>query len=46
VRLSLTISDAGLVKGLSKLSGWRDIKRQNQGVYHIINPGQKPAQER
>ena len=26
VRLSLTISDAGLVKGLSKLARWRDIK--------------------
>jgi LL-diaminopimelate aminotransferase len=26
VRLSLTIPDAGLVKGLSKLAGWRDIK--------------------
>ncbi|MEK7353770.1 MAG: LL-diaminopimelate aminotransferase [Chloroflexota bacterium] len=28
VRLSLTISDAGLVKGLSKLAGWRDSKNQ------------------
>ena len=45
VRLSLTISDAGLVKGLSKLAGWRDIKRQNQGVFHIINPGQNVAQQ-
>ena len=26
VRLSLTIHDAGLVKGLSRLSGWRDSK--------------------
>jgi len=26
VRLSLTISDAGLVKGLSRLSGWRETK--------------------
>lgn len=26
VRLSLTIPDAGLVKGLSKLAGWRDTK--------------------
>jgi LL-diaminopimelate aminotransferase len=26
VRLSLTISDAGLVKGLSRLSGWRGAK--------------------
>ena len=26
VRLSLTISDAGLVKGLSRLSGWRGTK--------------------
>ena len=24
IRLSLTISDAGLVKGLSRLAGWRD----------------------
>ncbi len=28
VRLSLTISDAGLVKGLSKLAGWRDSKNR------------------
>src|SRR3990170_3408079 len=28
IRLSLTISDAGLVKGLSKLAGWRDSKNQ------------------
>jgi LL-diaminopimelate aminotransferase len=27
VRLSLTISDASLVKGLSKLSGWRNTRR-------------------
>jgi len=27
VRLSLTISDAALVKGLSKLSGWRNTRR-------------------
>jgi LL-diaminopimelate aminotransferase len=40
IRLSLTLSDASLVKGLSKLAGWHDVKRQNQGVYHIINPGQ------
>jgi len=26
IRLSLTISDAGLVKGLSRLSGWRETK--------------------
>jgi len=26
VRLSLTVSDAGLVKGLSRLAGWRDSK--------------------
>lgn len=26
IRLSLTISDAGLVKGLSRLAGWRDSK--------------------
>ena len=26
VRLSLTISDAGLVKGLSRFAGWRDSK--------------------
>jgi len=26
VRLSLTITDAGLVKGLSRLAGWRDSK--------------------
>jgi len=28
VRLSLTIPDAGLVKGLSRLAGWRDRKRK------------------
>ncbi|MBA7506751.1 LL-diaminopimelate aminotransferase [subsurface metagenome] len=28
VRLSLTITDAGLVKGLSRLAGWRDSKRR------------------
>ncbi len=28
VRLSLTISDAGLVKGLSRLAGWRDTKNK------------------
>ena len=28
VRLSLTIPDAGLVKGLSRLAGWRDKKRK------------------
>jgi len=28
VRLSLTIPDAGLVKGLSRLAGWRDIKNK------------------
>ena len=28
VRLSLTVSDAGLVKGLSRLSGWRDSKNK------------------
>ncbi len=28
VRLSLTITDAGLVKGLSKLAGWRDTKNK------------------
>ena len=28
IRISLTISDAGLVKGLSKLAGWRDSKNQ------------------
>ncbi len=28
VRLSLTISDAGLVKGLSRLAGWRDSKNK------------------
>lgn len=28
VRLSLTIPDAGLVKGLSRLAGWRDSKRK------------------
>jgi len=28
VRLSLTIPDAMLVKGLSKLAGWRDTRRQ------------------
>ncbi|UCH42614.1 MAG: LL-diaminopimelate aminotransferase [Dehalococcoidales bacterium] len=28
VRLSLTIPDAGLVKGLSRLSGWRDNKNK------------------
>ena len=27
VRLSLTIPDAGLVKGLSRLSGWRGTKK-------------------
>jgi len=27
VRLSLTISDAGLVKGLSRLAGWRGVKK-------------------
>ena len=27
VRLSLTISDAALVKGLSRLSGWRNTHR-------------------
>ena len=29
VRLSLTISDAALVKGLSRLAGWRNSKRQS-----------------
>jgi LL-diaminopimelate aminotransferase len=28
VRLSLTISDAGLVKGLSRLAGWRDSRNR------------------
>lgn len=28
VRLSLTVSDAALVKGLSKLAGWRDSKNK------------------
>ncbi len=28
IRLSLTISDAGLVKGLSRLAGWRDSKNR------------------
>lgn len=28
VRLSLTISDAGLVKGLSRLAGWQDSKNR------------------
>ena len=28
VRLSLTIPDAGLVKGLSKLAGWHDTRRR------------------
>ncbi|MBA7626968.1 LL-diaminopimelate aminotransferase [subsurface metagenome] len=28
VRLSLTISDAGLVKGLSRLAGWRDTRNK------------------
>jgi LL-diaminopimelate aminotransferase len=28
VRLSLTISDALLVKGLSRLSSWRNTRRQ------------------
>ena len=28
VRLSLTIADAGLVKGLSRLAGWRDSKNR------------------
>ena len=28
VRLSLTIPDAGLVKGLSRLAGWRDSKNR------------------
>ncbi len=28
VRLSLTIPDAGLVKGLSRLAGWRDTKHK------------------
>jgi len=28
VRLSLTIPDAMLVKGLSRLSGWRNSRRQ------------------
>ena len=28
VRLSLTIPDAGLVKGLSRLAGWRDSKNK------------------
>ena len=27
IRLSLTIPDAGLVKGLSRLAGWRSTKR-------------------
>ena len=33
IRLSLTIPDAGLVKGLSLLSGWRD----NRNKYKIKN---------
>ncbi len=28
IRLSLTISDAGLVKGLSRLAGWRDSRNK------------------
>ncbi len=28
VRLSVTIPDAALVKGLSRLSGWRNSRRQ------------------
>ncbi|GAI11750.1 unnamed protein product, partial [marine sediment metagenome] len=28
VRLSLTIPDAGLVKGLSRLAGWRDTRKK------------------
>ena len=33
IRLSLTIPDASLVKGLSKLSNWRDSRRRlKQGV--------------
>ena len=28
VRLSLTIPDATLVKGLSRLAGWRNTRRQ------------------
>ena len=28
VRLSLTVPDAGLVKGLSRLAEWRSSKRQ------------------
>ena len=30
VRISLTISDAALVKGLSRLSGWRDTKKDTR----------------
>ena len=30
VRLSLTISDAGLVKGLSRLAGWRRARRESR----------------
>ena len=28
VRLSLTLSDAALVKGLSRLAGWRDSRNR------------------
>jgi LL-diaminopimelate aminotransferase len=28
IRLSLTVPDAGVVKGLSRLSGWRDTRRK------------------
>ncbi|MBI4302873.1 MAG: hypothetical protein HY665_00835, partial [Chloroflexi bacterium] len=28
VRLSLTIADATLLKGLSRLAGWRDSKKR------------------
>ena len=32
VRLSLTISDAALVKGLSRLAGWRDSKNHRPKI--------------
>jgi len=35
VRLSLTIPDAGLVKGLSRLAGWRDSKNRMRAVRNL-----------
>jgi LL-diaminopimelate aminotransferase len=43
VRLSLTISDAGLVKGLSRLAGWQNTKNRpkSKKTLHNFNRGKR-----